>query len=110
MPDDAADIQKSKSVMRWDAKKKKYLPVMVSADGRVLKSQRRNESGVKVKGEAEKSNLYKKWATATKRRIQKVGEMEEGVVPLGRLEDQSKNRALEFADGDTEGRVVEPEA
>lgn len=57
LPDDSADIKKAKSVMRWDAKRKKYLPTMVTADGRALKGQRRNESGKKVKGEAQKSHL-----------------------------------------------------
>lgn len=78
MPDDSNDIKKSKSVIRWDAKKKKYLPVMVSVDGRVVKGQQRtNESGQKVKGDAERSNIYKKWAQATNKRIQKSGEMEQ---------------------------------
>lgn len=39
--------------MRWDAKRKKYLPTMVTADGKALKGQRRNESGKKVKGDGE---------------------------------------------------------
>eukprot|EP00913_Durusdinium_trenchii_P016458 g15472.t1 len=71
LPDDSSDIKKAKSVMRWDAKRKKYLPTMVTADGRALKGQRRNESGKKVKGEAQKSNIYEKWSKATKKRIQK---------------------------------------
>merc|ERR1712187_834992 len=78
MPDDSTDIKRTKSVMRWDAKKKKYLPVMVSVDGRVVKGSRRNESGQKVKGDAEKSDIYKKWARTSKKRIQKVGELEQG--------------------------------
>ena len=52
LPDDSSDIKKAKSVMRWDAKRKKYLPTMVTVDGKALKGQRRNESGKKVKGEA----------------------------------------------------------
>merc|ERR1711948_157263 len=73
--------------MGWDAKKKKYLPVMVSVDGRVVKQGKRtNESGQKVSGEAQKSDIYKKWARTTKKRIQKVGELEQGYSdPLGRL-------------------------
>lgn len=86
MPDDSSDIKRAKSVMRWDAKKKKYLPTMVSVDGRVVKGQRKNESGQKVKGDGEKSGLYKKWAKTTKKRIQKVGELETGASdPLGHL-------------------------
>lgn len=89
MPDDSSDIKKAKSVIRWDAKKKKYLPVMVAVDGRALKGQRRNESGRKVKGDGEKSNIYKKWAQNTKKRIQKVGEMEQAYShPLSRQAQQ----------------------
>ena len=85
LPDDSSDIKKAKSVMRWDAKRKKYLPTMVTADGRALKGQRRNESGKKVKGEAQRSNIYEKWSKATKKRIQKVGEVEDSSHALGNL-------------------------
>merc|ERR1712070_217930 len=34
-PDERGTLQTQKSVMKWDARKKKYLPVMVAADGRV---------------------------------------------------------------------------
>jgi len=104
MPDDSSDIRKAKSVMRWDARKKKYLPTMVSVDGRALKGQRRNERGQKVKGDAEKTNIYQKWAKATKKRIQKVGEMENASSdPLGKL-GKSKGKTIEFgADGAVSG-------
>ena len=63
LPDDSSDIKKAKSVMRWDAKRKKYLPTMVTVDGKALKGQRRNESGKKVKGEAQKSIMARnEWA------------------------------------------------
>merc|ERR1719296_264680 len=79
MPDDAKDIRKHTSVIRWDSKKKKYLPVMVSVDGRAVKKQRHlNEAGVYVDGEAQKTTIYAKWARNSKRRIQKVGELEQG--------------------------------
>eukprot|EP00438_Fugacium_kawagutii_P005943 Skav204486 [mRNA] locus=scaffold535:97289:100418:+ [translate_table: standard] len=105
LPDDSADIKKAKSVMRWDAKRKKYLPTMVTVDGRALKGQRRNESGKKVKGEAQKSNIYEKWSKATKRRIQKVGEVEDGDAALGKLR-KSQSKTVEF---DAEGEVAEPD-
>lgn len=80
--DDGKTLQKQKSVMRWDAKKKKYLPVMISADGKALKEHnaknRKNESGKKVSGSAEQSDLYAKWAKNTKKRVQTVGELENG--------------------------------
>ncbi|CAE7455523.1 Ddx54 [Symbiodinium necroappetens] len=95
LPDDASDIKKAKSVMRWDTKKKKYLPTMVSVDGRALKGQRRNESGKKVKGEKEKGSAYQKWSQATKRRIQKVGEVEDPSNALGRLR-KSEAKTVDF--------------
>lgn len=102
LPDDSSDIKKAKSVMRWDAKRKKYLPTMVTADGRALKGQRRNESGKKVKGEAQKSNIYEKWSKATKKRIQKVGEVEDASAdPLGKL----KNLGI-FGDSDKLNRMA----
>lgn len=99
VPDDDKNIQKAKSVMRWNAKKKKFLPVMVAADGRVAKESRRNESGKKVSGEAERTDLYKKWARTTKKRIQKIGEFEQEVAKPG-----SKNRNVH----DTWGSDADP--
>lgn len=110
MPDDASDIKKAKSVIRWDNRKKKYLPVMVSVDGRAVKqSTRRDESGAKVRGEAQKSNMYKKWVKTSKKRIQKVGEMEQAYQqPLSRAQGAAAAaaaaaaRTVEFDDaGDT---------
>merc|ERR1712194_745733 len=98
-------LSKSKSVMRWDAKKKKFLPVMVSVDGRVVKgSKQTNEAGKRVKGDGEKSDLYKKWSKTTKKRIQKVGELEQGYShPLGKLA-QSAGKTVDFgADADGDG-------
>lgn len=103
LPDDSSDIKKAKSVMRWDAKRKKYLPTMVTVDGKALKGQRRNESGKKVKGEAQKSNIYEKWSKATKRRIQKVGEVED-VDALGKLRKTQSNTV----DFDATGEVEDP--
>lgn len=98
LPDDESNIAKAKSVIKWDARKKKYLPTMVSVDGKIVKGQRKNESGHKVKGDGEKSGLYAKWAKATKMRIQKVGELEQSSGHLGRLQ-ASKGRAIEFGEG-----------
>merc|ERR1719421_1722891 len=73
-PDEQGSLQKAKSVIKWDAKKKKYLPVMVAADGRVVKQkQHKNESGAKINDDGEKSGSYQKWAKSTKKRIQKIG-------------------------------------
>merc|ERR1711920_321627 len=94
--------KKTKSVMRWDSKKKKFLPVMVSVDGRVVKSSKRtNESGARVKGDGEKSDIYKKWARNTKKRIQKVGELEQGYSdPLGKLKPMAGGaKTIDFGGG-----------
>lgn len=78
--------------MRWDAKKKKYLPVLVSADGKVLRKEtRKNEAGKKMKGDVEKSDLYAKWSKNSKARIQNVGEME--VCNAGLLNLKARNAA-----------------
>lgn len=103
VPDGDTEMKKAKSVIRWDAKKKKYLPVMIAADGRVVKQQsRKNESGQKVEGEATRSNMYKKWSQSTKKRIQRVGELEEGKVPLGRFKNVEQRSSIEFDDYGTE--------
>jgi len=108
VPDENNDIKKAKSVIKWDAKKKKYLPVMVSADGRVVKSQKtRNESGVLVEGNPEKTGLYQKWAKATKRRIQKVGELQQNVSAPSWLAGPSggseTGRIVDFGDDGGDG-------
>jgi len=106
LPDDSENIQRAKSVIRWDAKKKKYLPVMVSVDGRVVKKgHQRNESGQQVKGERVNSGLYKKWAKNSKRRIQRVGELEQVNESLGSLRSASQmDRTVEF---DAQAEVVD---
>lgn len=100
--DEDGGIKSSKSVIRWDAKKKKYLPVMVAADGQVVKgSKKTNESGKSVKGKAEKSSLYTKWAKTSKLRIQRPGEMEAGGVPLSALSKgaaAAQARVIDFGD------------
>ncbi|KAF4672355.1 ATP-dependent RNA helicase dbp10 [Perkinsus chesapeaki] len=79
VPDDRESMTKAKSVMRWDARKKKYLPVMVAGDGGapIAPRKRRNEAGKLVSGEMEKSDIYSKWLKSSHKRIQKVGELED---------------------------------
>jgi len=98
MPDDEGKIKSSKSVVRWDAKKKKFLPCMVAADGSVNRFSRKNESGKKVKGDAEASGLYQKWAKTSKLRIQRPGELEQGGVLLGRAKKQAEAKTIAFDD------------
>jgi ATP-dependent RNA helicase DDX54/DBP10 len=107
-PDESGTMRTQKSVMKWDARKKKYLPVMVAADGRVVKAnQRKNESGAIIKEDGEKSGSYAKWAKATKKRIQKVGELEDEKqkAPLGRWarqaqEAEARAKTVEFGGED----------
>jgi len=111
-PDEQGTMQNAKSVIRWDVKKKKYLPVMVAADGRVVKQMnRKDESGAIIKAGSEKdekSGAYAKWAKSTKKRIQKIGELENEAqgVPLGRWakmqEQQQKARIVEFGGDDND--------
>eukprot|EP00397_Hematodinium_sp_SG-2012_P009088 GEMP01009163.1.p1 GENE.GEMP01009163.1~~GEMP01009163.1.p1 ORF type:complete len:881 (+),score=205.72 GEMP01009163.1:31-2643(+) len=101
--DDSTDLKKQKAVMRWDARKKKYLPVMLSADGRVnRKLTRKNEAGKKVNGEAEKSDLYAKWSRSSKARIQKVGELEVSNAGLLHLKSRNAGNTTDFANSDSE--------
>lgn len=102
MADEEGAIKSAQSVMRWDAKKKKYLPVMVAADGKVVKSSRKvNESGVKVKGDAEKSNLYQKWAKTSKLRIQKPGELEAAGTWGQSWQKKQEAKTVNFGDDGT---------
>jgi len=108
--DEAGGMRIQKSVIKWDAKKKKYLPVMVAADGRVVKARKQTgESGEKVRDDGGKSGSYVKWAKATKKRIQKIGELEnenQG-VPLGRwarmqAANEAQQRTVEFGNDEAE--------
>jgi len=70
------DFQKSRNVMKWDAKKKKYTVQSIGRDGKVTKT---NEAGAKVKKDEEKKvgRSYKQWQEKTKRKIGRVGEEED---------------------------------
>jgi len=46
--DEVLNNTKGKTVMKWDKSKKKYTLQKVDRDGRVM-SERRNESGAKIK-------------------------------------------------------------
>lgn len=80
----------------WDPKKKKFVNVTVdSITKRVIK----NESGKKARGIIEKQDLLKKWMKTSKKRIQKVGEVEEA---HGRSVSSKKieNAETDSIDGD----------
>jgi len=59
---------------KWDSKKMKYVTVRIGADGKAIK----NESGKRMtKKNMEKGKLlYQEWAKKSKKRIQRVGEVE----------------------------------
>jgi len=73
--EDASSMQKSRGVMKWDAKKKKYTMQQIGKDGKVLKY---NEAGTKVNDKDEKKvgRSYKAWKDKTKLKISRVGEQE----------------------------------
>merc|ERR1712151_630141 len=50
------------------------------------------------KGDAEKSNLYQKWAKTSKLRIQRPGEMEQGGVLVGRAKKMAETKTVNFGD------------
>lgn len=79
VPDENDEIIKHKSVMRWDVKKKKYLPTLISADNKVVKqkSKFKNDAGVTVSGQESMRGLYKAWQRKSKMRIQEIGEQED---------------------------------
>jgi len=77
MGEDAATMNKQRSVMKWDAKKKKYTMQTIGKDGKVMKE---NAAGTKVKDKEEKKvgRSYKAWQDKTKLKISRVGEEEKG--------------------------------
>lgn len=81
---------------------------MISADGRKVKHQ--NESGVKVRGDAEKTDLYNKWARSSKLRIQRPGEMESGQVPIGMLRKGGNQQRVITFEGDGTTSISEKSA
>eukprot|EP00416_Gambierdiscus_australes_P043840 CAMPEP_0171117942 /NCGR_PEP_ID=MMETSP0766_2-20121228/93626_1 /TAXON_ID=439317 /ORGANISM="Gambierdiscus australes, Strain CAWD 149" /LENGTH=146 /DNA_ID=CAMNT_0011580489 /DNA_START=21 /DNA_END=458 /DNA_ORIENTATION=- len=82
---------------------------MVAADGRVLKrTKQKNESGVKVKGEAEKSKIYLKWTKSSKRRIQRVGELEQTkIAPISNMRAALLRNTVEFKDSGEQAEGAE---
>jgi len=101
MPDDETGIKTTKSVIKWDARRKKYLPVLIAADGKIVKQKpmRKNEAGVLVKGDKEKTDSYRRWTRASKTRVQQVGEVEHAYAADPRAaRRQTETRTVEFED------------
>lgn len=76
-PEDTESLRKTRAIYTWDKKKKKYVQQHVVAGVPLrLNSKIRNEAGKLVK-KTDNVELYKQWQQKTKKRIQKVGEIEE---------------------------------
>jgi hypothetical protein len=58
--DEVMNNTKGKTVMKWDKFKKKYTLQKVDREGRVM-SERRNESGAKIKKDEKQVDIYKRW-------------------------------------------------
>merc|ERR1712046_67587 len=85
---------------------------MGAADGHVVKAkQRKDESGARINEDGEKTGSYAKWAKTSKKRIQKVGELENASqpAPLGKWAKQqaeAQSRTVEFGgDDDNDGAI-----
>mmetsp|Transcript_10560 Transcript_10560/g.15448 ORF Transcript_10560/g.15448 Transcript_10560/m.15448 type:complete len:854 (+) Transcript_10560:36-2597(+) len=74
-------FDKNRSLLKWDAKKKKYvIQHLISGQRMNMKTDKiRNESGVKIlaQGKSNKKSLYLKWREKTQQRIQRAGEEED---------------------------------
>merc|ERR1719456_1314410 len=77
IPDENTSLQHAKTVMRWNARMKKYLPTMVDATGKAVKMK--NEAGRRIQDTKEKEapQFYAKWQKQSHKRIQEVGEVED---------------------------------
>ena len=75
-PDDAVDVNRKKRVLRWDAKKRKFVKQSLeemSAMGKGAKRMR-TESGVSGKGSAlPTGQMYEKWKKKSKREVNTMG-------------------------------------
>ena len=83
--DEVLNNTKGKTVMKWDKFKKKYTLQKVDRDGKVM-SERRNESGAKIKKDEKQIDVYKRWQQKTHLKLQKTGEKEDQ-----KLINQAKN-------------------
>ena len=71
---------KGKTVMKWDAKKKRYTLQKVDREGKVMHEgiqQEKNEAGKKVGKKDKWEDVYAKWQKRTHLSLQKTGEQED---------------------------------
>ncbi|KAL0478407.1 DEAD-box ATP-dependent RNA helicase [Acrasis kona] len=107
-PEDRSAINnKSRSLLKWDAKKKNYVRVQLAPGQRVgANGKIRNEAGVLIKKKKgkEAEEFYQKWKKKTHGRIQHVGEEEEtsGAISRG-------SAAKQVATNDYESEMSEDE-
>lgn len=76
LPDENASLKHAKSVMRWDAKKKRYMVKEVDATGREVKAKKFDDAKKK------KPNFYANWQKSSHKRIQEVGEQEDASLSV----------------------------
>ena len=75
-PDDAVDINRKKRVLRWDAKKRKFVKQSLEEMAAMGKGSKRmrTESGVSGKGSAlPTGQMYEKWRKKSKREVNTMG-------------------------------------
>lgn len=97
---------------KWDSKKMNYVTVRIGSDGKAIK----NEAGKRMtKKDLEKGKgLYKEWTKKTKKRIQKIGEVEAAGLgpkkggPRVREQEISRNEEnkCKFVPGKKNGTAV----
>eukprot|EP00300_Choanocystis_sp_HF-7_P006956 c15003_g1_i2.p1 GENE.c15003_g1_i2~~c15003_g1_i2.p1 ORF type:complete len:778 (+),score=190.70 c15003_g1_i2:50-2335(+) len=76
-PDDADSLVKRKAVMRWDARKKKYIQEHLKGNETILekKARLKNESGVVIatNGKNKTKSLYEEWKKKKRKFVQVAG-------------------------------------
>jgi ATP-dependent RNA helicase DDX54/DBP10 len=112
VPEDQQSLNKSKTVLKWDQKKRKYVRIHLAAGERIGPTGKiKTESGAIIsKKDVKKKDFYGKWKSKTHARIQGIGEEEadQSVAPsknqhVGRLAPKSSGGIVDFGDDDDGG-------
>lgn len=75
-PDEALDLNRKKRMMRWDAKKRKFVKQSLEEMASSKKGAKRirTESGIMIKGSSlPQGEMYEKWKKKTKREVSMAG-------------------------------------
>eukprot|EP01053_Blabericola_migrator_P001477 Blabericola_migrator_1__1476@NODE_1390_length_4637_cov_95_265427_g930_i0_p1_GENE_NODE_1390_length_4637_cov_95_265427_g930_i0NODE_1390_length_4637_cov_95_265427_g930_i0_p1_ORF_typecomplete_len770_score146_77DEAD/PF00270_29/4_6e48DEAD/PF00270_29/61Helicase_C/PF00271_31/6e03Helicase_C/PF00271_31/2_3e25ResIII/PF04851_15/1_5e13ResIII/PF04851_15/4e03ERCC3_RAD25_C/PF16203_5/7_7e07DBP10CT/PF08147_12/7e06Flavi_DEAD/PF07652_14/0_00029Flavi_DEAD/PF07652_14/5_5e02AAA_19/PF13245_6/0_26AAA_19/PF13245_6/3_2e02 len=76
--EDSSELRKQHHFMRWNPIKKRYEVTQVDKEGKRVK--KKDQSGNLVRGDYEKTGLYKKWLKTSEQRVQKPGETEDNTL------------------------------